>query len=767
MSDKCNDPRYREMLHNYEMGLLSEAEETEFELHLYSCEYCLKKIEEFRDTARHLKFDPVVREEIGRLAAEETSDEKTPSFFDRFAAATVKSWSPGLKISLVAVAVFVVVMFNLVRIEFGRQETARAAQNSIIVTEFENISGDAGTDRLGEVAMNLLITDLSESPSVHIVSKLHIMEILLYLGLDPKQTVDRQTALRVASETGSNLIVAGSIVQTRPDLVLTVQLIDIRSGVVVASKKTVGEDGEDIFPVIDRLAADIRTELLPRTVVDNEVDCSIADITTHSEEAYYYYIQGLEDDWAFRYPEARKNFRAALEKDSTFAMAYYLMSYFTTGAEQTRMITKALQYSGRCSCKEKYYIRSRQALLMGDTQQAKNELRELLHYYPLERDGLVGLADLENRSGNIDSAVTLYEKVVATYPRSKNAYNDLAYLYSRLGDFEKATEAVNNYIKLAPHEPNPWDSRGEIYARYGHAAEAVGDFKKALEVEPGYGASKRHLVMIYLQEQKYDSARVLINEMMNDDEELNVSYAFFQQALLNVWRGQFNEALAVLDKGIERDMGTRYRILAVQKHWQKAMILQETGRFDDALREVSRCLNLNHLLNPNDKLGYSHYNGQLLAEAGRYNDARQVADNIRKDLGETKEADFGYYYVKGCLALEEMKPDEALEYFAKASALNPSQPLVYLTARAYLAAGNPEKTIELLEADRRSYNSDRLEWSAADIKSLYYLGQAYEQTGDVGRAAQSYELLLRIWSGADAVPAELDDARARLTRLKS
>ena len=211
MSEKCRDPRIGKMLHNYEMGLLSEAEETEFELHLYSCEYCLKRVGEFEATARHLKFDPVVRAEIEKLAAENVRAVEHPSFFKRLTTGTRLRWSAPVKISLVTIAVLIVILLNLVRIEIGRQETVQASPNSLIVTDFENLTGDSAAAQLGVVAMNLLVTDLAESPSIQIVSKLHIMEILSYLGLDPKHVIDKETAFRVAAETGSNLIVEGSI----------------------------------------------------------------------------------------------------------------------------------------------------------------------------------------------------------------------------------------------------------------------------------------------------------------------------------------------------------------------------------------------------------------------------------------------------------------------------------------------------------------------------------------------------------------------------
>jgi tetratricopeptide (TPR) repeat protein len=59
--------------------------------------------------------------------------------------------------------------------------------------------------------------------------------------------------------------------------------------------------------------------------------------------------------------------------------------------------------------------------------------------------------------------------------------------------------------------------------------------------------------------------------------------------------------------------------------------------------------------------------------------------------------------------------------------------------------------------------------SSGDIyaKSFYMLGKIYEEQGDTAKATEHYEKFLSLWKDADPGIAEVEDARKRLSGLKS
>jgi len=87
-------------------------------------------------------------------------------------------------------------------------------------------------------------------------------------------------------------------------------------------------------------------------------------------------------------------------------------------------------------------------------------------------------------------------------------------------------------------------------------------------------------------------------------------------------------------------------------------------------------------------------------------------------------------------------------------------------AFAYLESGNLDKSIEkyreFIDTDVLGYEGQEL-W----ILAHYQLGRLYEQKGESAEAAKYYECFLDIWKEADPGIPEVEDARKRLTRLKS
>ena len=69
----CTEPRFEEMLHDYEIGLLEGDDKRQFEMHLYDCEHCLAEIQEFSEEARMMRQDADVRNAVEHLAADEST----------------------------------------------------------------------------------------------------------------------------------------------------------------------------------------------------------------------------------------------------------------------------------------------------------------------------------------------------------------------------------------------------------------------------------------------------------------------------------------------------------------------------------------------------------------------------------------------------------------------------------------------------------------------------------------------------------------------
>ena len=66
----CTDKRFAQMLYAYELGMLSDEEQRELELHLLDCDDCFRNVAEFRRAAGLIRSDPEVRVTVDRVVQE-------------------------------------------------------------------------------------------------------------------------------------------------------------------------------------------------------------------------------------------------------------------------------------------------------------------------------------------------------------------------------------------------------------------------------------------------------------------------------------------------------------------------------------------------------------------------------------------------------------------------------------------------------------------------------------------------------------------------
>jgi hypothetical protein len=66
----CTEPKYADMLHAFELGMLSDADRERLEIHLLKCEHCFEKAKALKPATRLLRDDPDVRQFIIQAAEE-------------------------------------------------------------------------------------------------------------------------------------------------------------------------------------------------------------------------------------------------------------------------------------------------------------------------------------------------------------------------------------------------------------------------------------------------------------------------------------------------------------------------------------------------------------------------------------------------------------------------------------------------------------------------------------------------------------------------
>ncbi|MBD3233825.1 MAG: hypothetical protein GF315_08890 [candidate division Zixibacteria bacterium] len=65
---ECNDPSIGQLLHAFELGVLTEKERESFELHLAQCEYCFEKFMQFQEVTLQIRAGEEAREIVSDMA---------------------------------------------------------------------------------------------------------------------------------------------------------------------------------------------------------------------------------------------------------------------------------------------------------------------------------------------------------------------------------------------------------------------------------------------------------------------------------------------------------------------------------------------------------------------------------------------------------------------------------------------------------------------------------------------------------------------------
>jgi tetratricopeptide (TPR) repeat protein len=651
--------------------------------------------------------------------------------------------------SVGVVIVLLLLIFRPWEIEVRPTQQAIAAENRLAIMYFDNLAEPDDKRRLGEIVTNLLITDLSESRYVQVVSSQRLYDILKLLGKEGTKVIDGDVASKIAEKAKARWMLLGNILQVEPEIILTAQLVEVATGNAIASQRITGDTDEKIFSLVDKLTVEIKRDLSLPAEAHDEPDPMIADVTTHSPEAYRYYLEGVDYNYKYYFPEAEKSFRKALEFDSTFAMAYYWLSRRVGGSERKELMAKAVEYSDKVSWKEKQYIKAREAMILRNYEQAIAEYQRIVKRYPQEKLAFLflgGVFDFNFQRN--EEAIHYYNKAIQIDPFYKDPYNKIAYLYNAIGDFEKSIWAINKYIELAPGEANPYDSRGDLYARNGKLDQAIESYKRALEIKPDLDFSWFNLGHMYLFKREYAKAESCYRQPSSSSEKDTRSAARLYLAFIPLYQGKFDQALEVLDDGIAADRMEQAEGWAViRKYFQKAHIHKERKDLQSALKEIEKDMEAQHRIRP-DYVSYAReFYVQFLAENGEFEKAEKVALTLKNDIAE-KDSTFMYcyWYADGCIEMAKGNLEVSVISLEKVPKVQFSRWANYMLAQAYLKTGRLGEAIAELE--NHLYNYYELA-PICIVKSYYYLGLAYERSGWNREAIEKYEEFLEIWKDAD------------------
>lgn len=683
-----------------------------------------------------------------------------------------------LRMGLAAAVFFILLLsaalFSPLKLSMFRSQQALADKNTLAIMQFEQVSALGNQDRTGQMIASLLITDLSESRFMNVISRQCMLDIARQLGVNDLGELDASMSGRVADAANARWILTGEVLQIEPQIILTSQISDAKSGTILASQRINGDTGDNIFNVVDRLARVIKNDLSLPDAAGGEADRAIADVTTHSPEAYGAFLRGMDQFDQLDYAAAIESFTEAVRIDSTFASAWSQLarSYRSRRMydQQRWAIAHAMNFIERVTPMERLYIESAEAWADGDYPRAIELLKTIALRYPNETEALMYLGTVYIAKNQYDEAILWYDKMLAIDSTKKIAYNQLAYCYHYKGEHQKSLTAINRYIALAPDEANPYDSRGDFLAADGDAGAAIESYRAALERNPGFYHSAAKLGFMQIYSENYaaaDSAfRRLFDHKLSDVRADGRLYRTF----ISMHQGRLGEALRMLDAGLASDrLENASNQPMSTKHMYKLMIYSKREEFDHALAELQSIRDLADSFEPHNRAFVRADHIMLLAKSGRLAAARDSLEaldlSVRGDTANNTMIVDALAWAKGWVAFGLEDYNSAAEHFA-----HPARRSMMFSARFYYAlalfhAGRLGESVDEWREMLESHDEYRAQNPINSVEVHYWLGRAYEASGWTVQAQDQYRTFTRIWKTADPGLTAFADAKARLRQL--
>ncbi len=646
------------------------------------------------------------------------------------------------------------------------------AENRLAVMPFDNLASEDTASRVGEMIAHLLITGLSDIRGVSVVSGQRLYDLLSLEGRQETRKIDRSMATRLARRAEARWMLLGSIFSQTP-LVLTTQLVDINSGLLVKGHRFALAAEATIFDAADQVLARLQTDLSDRGGGQMGGPVPITSLTTHSADALRHYLLGFE--WQARWNEegAREEYEQAVACDPTFAMAYYGLATIPV-PNRMALIEKAESLAERATYRERCYIRAMRLRLQGDRQASMAVLKELLERHSDEKLAYHWIGVHHHFLGNFEEAIKYLRKAIELDPLYFPAYNQLVYTLNRAGQFEESMIVANQYIQLSPDEPNPYDSRAEVLGFNGRLEAALASYREALARTPLLPPSLMRAGVLYVLKQDYDSARELFDRLPALVSRSPWIDPHVYYVTIPLRQGKWRKALAYLDCGIAEDLPHEVRRLHVAyKRELKAITYLEMGLNADALREMDMAM-------PSFGTQIWYYSGMhmhilhawLLARNGHISEALK---KVESEVGHSDAIEpvlrMRYLLTRGLVYYEAGDLDRAVALLEEADETKPRWlstehfVLQGMLARSNLRLGRLDRAVELFESSMHVFAESRAWLMLLDVKNHYYLGLAYEQSGWATKAAEQYRTFLETWKDAEDGFPEIEDAKVRLAKL--
>jgi tetratricopeptide (TPR) repeat protein len=427
-------------------------------------------------------------------------------------------------------------------------------------------------------------------------------------------------------------------------------------------------------------------------------------ITTSSEEALSFFLEGRHKYENIQYATAAALFDEAILTDPEFAMAYLYRSRSGGGYNVERKnLEKAVSLIDKVTEGEKHKILFYKAFAEGSDAEQKQHIDFLLKNFPDDKRTHFSAGIYYDFITDYPTALMHYIKATQIDENYAAAFNKIGYCFFDLEYYKAAEETFQKYINLNPDSPNPYDSYAELLLKTGRYEESIAQYKNAYKKDLLFTSALSGIGNNYLFMGDYKSAREYYQKHFRKttllDEKID---ALKLEAISHIHENNIQNGLETFTQ--LRVLAEKENLItdAVEAQLSSAFLCIEFNRPEKAeenlnrAEELARMSELPEVVKENYITQAKRYQCLYLI---RKNNLDEAEDEITKygDLVNKRKNPLeikAYFSLMGLLESEKENYEAALKYFEQADRDDPFN--WYYMAKAYQKLGYLETATELI-----------------------------------------------------------------------
>jgi tetratricopeptide (TPR) repeat protein len=418
-------------------------------------------------------------------------------------------------------------------------------------------------------------------------------------------------------------------------------------------------------------------------------------ITTSSDEARTFFLQG-RDFWdASQASKAAELFDKAIEADPGFAQAYFYRATSGGGNDvYVANLDKAFSLMDQVSEGEQVFLKIFLNERDGNGEAMNMYADSLLNMYP-EDKRIPYIIGVWNLNGDVNENDALLKKSLEIDENFAPAYSVLADNYSYLKDFEQAEKYAQRYLELVPDKAEPYQRMGTLYRQEGKFEAAIEMYKKMLEVDP---ESQPYVYIgnCYVFMGDFTKAREYYMKHINNAKLIDFKLSgLMNNCISYIFEGDEEGALESMVKYREEAENAGLTSSVINSYLYPMAIawaFDDYSASEEYLNQALDVINVSEL-DQTQREGYERnanlWRGYLLIGKGELDQAEEYTDlymdmaKERSMPGEIQGANLNY----GMIALKRGEFDKALSFLKESGE---SYDVWFYLGETHLAMGDTE-----------------------------------------------------------------------------